>query len=93
MGRKIIRTITETYNSDGFQDRCVDGKQLRGVFGHSCYEQGVMNQILYDLYQEAVTVLPEKYVHHGKVCDGDFIIHVYGVSNTMRTNCFRPFLK
>lgn len=94
LGRKIIRSLTEMYNSDGFQDRCVNGDdQLRGVFGHSCYEQGVMNQMLYDVYRDAVTVLPSTYIHHGKMCDGDFIIHVYGASNTMRTNCFRQFLK
>jgi len=94
MGRQILRTITETYNQDGFQERCVvkQSKSLRGIFAHSCYGQGVMNKILYKQSRDYTTVLQPKYIHNSKSCDGQFIIHVYGSSNEVRANCFRQYV-
>lgn len=94
MGRQILRTLTEWYNQDGFQNRCVipKTKALRGIFGHSCYEQGVMNKILYKRYRDYVTILPPKYIHNSRYCDGQFFIHVYGSSDHSRANCFRQFI-
>jgi hypothetical protein len=95
-GKKMIRAITETYNSDKFQRKCVSERknkpsQLSGAWAQTCYEQGVMNRVLFERFREYVTVLPPKYIHNGMVCEGDFITHLYNSSSTARANCFRPF--
>jgi len=99
LGRKILRAITETYNDDRFQRKCVKNKgqesqstTLTGAWAQTCYEQGVMNRILYDRFREYVTILPPEYIHNGMVCDGDFITHLYNSSPTARANCFRSLI-
>lgn len=92
MGKKILRTITEAYNNEKFQRKCVQGDQLTGIWAQTCYEQGVMNEILYERYRDYVTILPPKYIHNSQRCEGDFITHMYNSSPTARANCFRPFI-
>jgi hypothetical protein len=94
MGRDIIRAITEAYNQEGFQNRCLTSSQsLRGWFGSSCYEQGIMNDLLFQRFLEATTVLGPEYIHNGKTCEGGFLVHVYGSSEQTRANCFRQFMQ
>lgn len=93
-GKKILRVITETYNDDKFQNKCIkkEGENLAGIWAQTCYEQGVMNEILYKRFREYVTVLPPKYIHNLNRCEGDFITHMYGSTASARANCFRPFI-
>jgi hypothetical protein len=98
-GRKILRAITETYNDDRFQRKCVKNKNrkdenttLSGAWAQTCYEQGVMNRLLYDRFRDYVTILPPEYIHNGMVCDGDFITHLYNSSAIARANCFRALI-
>lgn len=95
-GRKILDEIITLYNTPAFQARCVeeDGS-LRGKWAQSCYEQGVMNQVMRK-HMPHVTILPRTLVHqytNCKVPDTIFIQHLYATATGDRTQCFETFLR
>ena len=93
IGKTMIRALTEAYNDDAFQKRCVSTKdnKLRGTWALSCYEQGMMNEILIKRFREYTTVLPCKMVHNGNTCEGDFIIHLFDSKAETRARCFAQY--
>lgn len=94
VGKKILRLITERYNMAEFQRRCVRSVSgsLNGRWGRSCYEQGVMNDVLYRDFLRYVTVWSNRYIHNGHLCAGDFIVHLMRASGADRIACFRQFV-
>jgi len=93
-GNKILQTIIDIYYQKHFQAKCVNKKgELNGMWAQTCYEQGVMNWVLYKYFRKNLTVLPNKYIRNGKKCEGDFIIHLFGSSSEKRKKCFNLTLE
>jgi hypothetical protein len=93
-GRKILQTMLDIYNQKQFQSKCISKTgDLNGAWSQTCYEQGVMNWVLYKYFRKSLTVLPNKYIRNGKKCEGDFIIHLFGSSSEKRKNCFNLTLQ
>ncbi len=60
-----------------------------------CYEQGVMNELIFKKYYMYTTYLPKHLVHNKgidktmKACNTNtFILHLYGSTDDLRTACF-----
>lgn len=73
--------------------------KLRGFWAGLCYEQGIMNKIIFDKYYKYTTCLPPYFVYNEGIgedmltCDTDaFILHLYGSSNELRSKCFKRFM-
>jgi hypothetical protein len=93
-GRQMLRELTERWNGDWFQYFCAKTNGgLRGVWAATCYEQGVMNDLLQDpRYRDYCTVLPSSVVHNsGGQCSGEFITHLYQSTARTRERCFTPY--
>jgi hypothetical protein len=71
-------------------DLCfVNNGNLRGQWAASCYEQGVMNMLITDLYLKNTTLLPNSIIFNYNSCSDDvFIMHLYASSNENRVACF-----
>lgn len=76
-----------------------DSLQLRGQWAGLCYEQGVMNKLIFDKYEKYSTGLPKYIVYNisindsMKICDSDtFILHLCGSSNELRKKCFLRYV-
>jgi hypothetical protein len=74
-------------------------KKLNGLWAGLCYEQGVMNKLIFDKYYNYTTCLPKYIVYNEWIsedmltCDKDtFILHIYGSPNELRSKCFKRFL-
>jgi hypothetical protein len=72
---------------------------LNGFYGGLCYEQGVMNKLIYNKYYKYTTCLPNYYVSTTKItesydtCDTDtFILHLGMSENNLRSKCFKKFV-
>jgi len=90
MGKNILKTMLDIYTEKSFQNKCVNKKgKLNGIWTQSCYEQGVMNWVLYKYYLKNLTVLPNTYIRNGVKCEGDFIIHLYDSPAEKRKRCFQ----
>jgi hypothetical protein len=73
--------------------------KLKGSWAGLCYEQGVMNKLIFDKYYNNTTCLPQYIVHNTgiddtlKTCNTDtFILHLYGSKNETRAKCFSRFV-
>ena len=81
-------------------EKCLTtNNKLKGLWAGLCYEQGVMNQLIFDKYYNNTTCLPQYLVYNIgidetlKSCDIDtFILHLYGSKNELRTKCFSRFV-
>ena len=81
-------------------DKCLTKKSnLKGFWAGLCYEQGIMNKLIFEKYFKYTTCLPDYLIlNEGitdsmKTCDADtFILHLYGSSNELRTKCFSRFV-
>ena len=81
-------------------NKCLTNKNsLKGFWAGLCYEQGIMNELIFETYYKYTTCLPEYLVYNEgigenmKTCDVDtFILHLYGSSNDLRTKCFMRFV-
>jgi hypothetical protein len=76
-----------------------DNNNLKGIWAGLCYEQGIMNQLIFDKYYNNTTCLPQYLVYNVaidetlKSCNLDtFILHLYGSQNKFRTKCFSRFV-
>jgi hypothetical protein len=94
-GKEMLSLITDMYTDKAFQSKCIrkqdDSYALSGNWAGVCYEQGVMNQILFFRFREHVTVLSPKIIHNGMSCEGEFIIHMSASSSKDRATCFRKY--
>jgi hypothetical protein len=81
--------------------KCADNtnKKLKGIWAGMCYEQGIMNTLIYDKYSQFTTCLPTSIVHNGNIlksndaCDiNTFILHLYNSDNELREGCFKKHI-
>lgn len=94
-----IEYIEDCINSK--QSECIikDGNILKGLWAGMCYEQGVMNMLIFNKYFKYTTCLPSHIIYNGyinetnELCDIDtFILHLYGSKNELRSKCFKRFV-
>lgn len=63
--------------------------KLRGEWAGSCYEQGIMNILIFKSYIEYTTMLPKSIIYNNYICcKKAFIMHLYASSNEERVKCF-----
>jgi len=60
---------------------CLNHKnKLRGLYSFTCYEQGIMNDLIYSKYKKNTTVLSSNIFHNTIICnDSNYVLHNYGV--------------
>ena len=83
-----IKFLTECI--EYVSDKCIrkDGS-LRGIWAGTCYEQGVINILIAEKYQENTTILTNDIIFNYNVCSDDvFIMHLYASSPHYRVRCF-----
>ena len=94
-----ISYIEDCINSQ--QKDCIikSENKLKGFWAGMCYEQGVMNTLIFDKYFKYTTCLPSHIIYNGyisetnELCDVDtFILHLYISNNDLRAKCFRRFI-
>jgi hypothetical protein len=94
-----IEYIEDCINSK--QQQCIiEGENmLKGLWAGMCYEQGVMNMLIFNKYFKYTTCLPSHIIYNGYInetngiCDIDtFILHLCGSNNELRSKCFRRFV-
>lgn len=71
---------------------------MKGFWAGLCYEQGIMNMLIFNDYYKYTTCLPTNIIYNGKLtennnlCDIDtFILHLYISNNDLRAKCFKRF--
>jgi hypothetical protein len=76
-----------------------ENNQLKGIWAGLCYEQGIMNELIFQKYYKYTTSLPRYLVLNRGItdtletCDEDaFILHLYGSPNDARVKCFSRFV-
>lgn len=85
-GMEYLSDCINYINSDCLNQ---DGT-LKGKWAASCYEQGVMNILIYDKYYLYTTVLTNRIFFNYSVCSDDvFIMHLYDSKPNLRVNCFQ----
>jgi hypothetical protein len=86
---------------DSYSDNCEIKSQniLRGFWSGLCYEQGIMNMLIFDKFYKYTTCLPSNIIYNSKLtktngaCDYDtFILHLYVTDNSLREKCFARFV-
>lgn len=88
IGRQYLKDLIDSYYN--ILPKCLkdDGK-LRGSWAMSCYEQGMMNDLLFEKYMNYTTILPNSIFFNYYICDNNtFIMHLYGSSDNERKTCF-----
>jgi hypothetical protein len=75
---------------------CVtEENKLKGTWAGICYEQGVMNMLIFDKYSNYTTCLPEYIIYNGiaSSCNVDtFIYHMFASTELERNTCFKRFV-
>lgn len=76
-----------------------NNNKLKGRWAGLCYEQGVMNKLIFEKYYKNTTCLPKYIVFNEgiddsmKTCNKDtFILHLFGSPNNLREKCFSRFV-
>ena len=92
VGREFVKDWIETIRPYCYKG----GDKLRGSWALSCYEQGTMNRLIHDKYIGNTATLPLNLIYNGyrtRQCEmeysDEFIIHMYGQSDTVRESCFK----
>jgi hypothetical protein len=105
--------IKNTMNGINFIKDCIKSKksnceiktkdkinEMRGIWAGMCYEQGIMNMLIYDKYLQYTTCLPKYIVYNGQmtdtnnICNYDtFILHLYSSKKNLRSDCFIKYIK
>ena len=87
----IEHNKSECYKSDG---------SLKGQWSGLCYEQGIMNKLIFDKYYKYTTCLSVELVKNVladpelEICDFDtFILHLYVSSSEDRDKCFSKYVQ
>lgn len=83
-----------------YDKKCLDSdNKLKGAWAGMCYEQGVMNDLIFKKYHRYTTCLPKYLVYNIgidktiKVCNTNtFILHLCGSTDDLRTACFSRFI-
>ena len=86
VGISFLIECIEYVNKDCFNPN----NTLKGKWAASCYEQGIMNILIYDKYYPNTTVLTNKVIFNYNVCSNDvFIMHLYASTPASRVSCFQ----
>jgi len=86
IGIDFLSQCIEYINKDCFNN---DGS-LKGKWAGTCYEQGIMNILIYDKYYLNTTVLTNKVFFNYNICSNDvFIMHLYASKPASRVSCFQ----
>jgi hypothetical protein len=80
-------------------NKCLTNKNtLKGVWAGLCYEQGIMNELIFQKYYKYTTCLPDYLVLNNGIdktmetCNKDtFILHLYSSDNDLRKKCFMRY--
>jgi len=95
-----ISYIEKCINS--YSENCVIKSEniLKGFWTGLCYEQGIMNMLIFDYFYKYTTCLPSNIIYNGRLtqnnnlCNIDtFILHLYVTDNELRANCFSRFFQ
>ena len=65
------------------------------MYSYLCYEQGAMNNLIYDKYYKYTTILSNDIILNSHYCnEKTFILHNYGgkTANTDIKSCFNKHL-
>lgn len=82
-------------------DNCIiENKNiLQGFYGGLCYEEGIMNNLIYNKYYTHTTCLPSYFVSTNKITESynscitdTFILHLELSDNKLRAECFKKFV-
>lgn len=73
--------------------------ELKGFWAGLCYEQGIMNKLIFDEYYKYTTCLPKNIIFNGKITPNNdycsintFILHLYISDNNLRAQCFNKYI-
>jgi hypothetical protein len=72
-----------------------EDNKLKGDWAGMCYEQGVMNMLIFEKYANYTTCLPEYIIYNGdsNTCNADtFIYHMFASKEKERNSCFKRFV-
>ena len=86
VGRQFIDDCINTHE----KSNCIkkNGK-LHGIWASTCYEQGIMNYMIYEKYKNNTTILNPKIIRNTYHCNkNNFILHKYGSKPEDIFNCF-----
>ncbi len=86
VGKEFINECIKIHENSN----CIkkNGK-LHGIWANTCYEQGIMNYMIYEKYKKNTTVLNPKIIRNTFYCNKDsFILHKYGSKPDDIFNCF-----
>jgi hypothetical protein len=72
--------------------KCLNAdSKLNGIYAGRCYEQGFINELIYNNYNKYTTILSNEIIFNSFICsDKSFILHNYGgdTVNTDVKSCF-----
>lgn len=85
IGKTFLKDCIESLNP-----KCIKKNgSLNGKWAGSCYEQGIINLLLADKYNQYATILPNEVIFNSNKCVDDvFIMHLYASSSINRKKCF-----
>jgi hypothetical protein len=85
IGKKFIDDCINEWD----KINCVKSdKKLNGVYACLCYEQGIMNKLIYEKYIDYTTILYNDIIKNTYNCDNNsFILHNFGKNND-KLKCF-----
>ena len=97
VGKEFMTEMVNLSKTTLFKNECMDKNgQLNGIFAGTCYEQGVLNElILTDKYAEYTTILPPNYILNDRKCPENnktFLFHQYDTKSEKRKQCFSSIL-
>ncbi len=85
VGIQYLRDCINNFSSNCLK---INGS-LKGKWAATCYEQGVMNLLIADKYQNQTTILSNDFIYNKNKCNNNvFIMHLYASSNNYRLKCF-----
>ncbi len=87
IGKNFVKDCIDLYKKSTCKK---SNNKLHGIYGHMCYEEGVMNYFIYEKYLKYTTVLEPNIINNIDSCNKDsFILHYYGLSNDKLVSCFQ----
>jgi hypothetical protein len=86
IGRQFLQDCINNFD----KKNCLKDGKLLGMWGGSCYEQGIMNLLILEKYYKYTTLLPKNIIYNSEKCSNNvFVMHNYGQTSSSRFNCFK----
>jgi len=84
-GKQYLRDCINSFNPEC---KKINGT-LKGKWAATCYEQGIMNILIANNYQNFTTILTNDIIFNFNRCNNNvFIMHMYASSSNNRIKCF-----